>query len=41
MAYIKDFEFETDIEGMVLCTTVGAKAMSTKYITGRFNLSQN
>ncbi len=41
MPYINTFEFEIDKEGVLLCTTVGARAMSIKHIKGRFNLSQN
>ncbi len=41
MSYIDSFDFEAGPEGVIICTTVGAKAMSTQFITGRFNLSQN
>ncbi|WP_206537836.1 restriction endonuclease subunit S [Prochlorococcus marinus] len=41
MAYINTFEFDAGEKGVILTTTVGAKAMSVKLIKGRFNLSQN
>jgi type I restriction enzyme S subunit len=41
MGYVENFEFEFQKEGVLLTTTVGAKAMSIKYIQGKFSLSQN
>lgn len=40
LSYINTYEFNLE-KGAVLVTTVGAKAMSLKFIQGRFSLSQN
>lgn len=41
MGYIDTFEFDFNEEGVLFSTTVGAKAMTLKYIKGKFSLSQN
>jgi type I restriction enzyme S subunit len=41
MGSIDSYEFDAGDAGAILCTTVGAKAMSIRRITGRFSLSQN
>ena len=41
MGSINSYEFDAGDAGAILCTTVGAKAMSIRRITGRFSLSQN
>ncbi|GAB6111554.1 restriction endonuclease subunit S domain-containing protein [Desulfomicrobium salsuginis] len=41
MACINEYEFDTGTEGVILSTTVGAKAMSISHINGKFSLSQN
>ncbi|NWD55332.1 restriction endonuclease subunit S [Pseudomonas veronii] len=38
---IADFDFDLGVEGAILSTTVGAKAMSVSHIQGRISLSQN
>lgn len=40
LSYINTYEFNIE-KGAVLVTTVGAKAMSLKFIQGKFSLSQN
>jgi type I restriction enzyme, S subunit len=39
MGYVRDFDY--DLHNGLLVTTVGAKAMSVRYISGKFCLSQN
>ena len=41
MGAIDSYEFDVGETGAILCTTVGAKAMSIRLITGQFSLSQN
>jgi type I restriction enzyme, S subunit len=41
MGAIDSYEFDVGETGAILCTTVGAKAMSVRRITGQFSLSQN
>ena len=41
MGTIDTYEFDVGEEGAILCTTVGAKAMSIKHIKHKFSLSQN
>lgn len=41
MGYLDRFEFDAGLEGYLLATTVGAKAMTVSHISGKFNLSQN
>jgi len=41
MGSIDSYEFDAGDAGAILCTTVGAKAMSIRRITGWFSLSQN
>ena len=40
MATINTFEYSTDVNS-IFVTTVGAKAMTTKLVSGKFTLSQN
>jgi len=40
IGYYDQFDFSID-EGVILVTTVGAKAMTTRFIEGPFSLSQN
>jgi type I restriction enzyme S subunit len=41
MGAIDSYDFDAGEEGAILCTTVGAKAMSVRIIAGKFSLSQN
>ncbi len=41
MGMIDTFEFDYSNSGCILSTTVGAKAMTVKYLAGKFSLSQN
>ena len=41
MGMIDTFEFDYSDNGCILSTTVGAKAMTVKYLAGKFSLSQN
>jgi type I restriction enzyme S subunit len=41
MSLIDEYEFDFSDDGCLLSTTVGAKAMSVSYLTGKFSLSQN
>ena len=41
MGFINSFEFETDTDGVLFSTTVGAKAMNLSHLKGKFSLSQN
>lgn len=41
MGSIHSFEFDFSTDGCLFCTTVGAKAMTLRYLKNRFSLSQN
>lgn len=41
MASIDSYEFDAGTSGVIFTTTVGAKAMTTKLLFGKFSLSQN
>ena len=41
LAKIESFEFDYSKDGCLLCSTVGAKAMTIRYLQERFSLSQN
>lgn len=41
MGFIDSYEFNTEEDGVLFSTTVGAKAMSLNHLKGKFSLSQN
>jgi type I restriction enzyme S subunit len=41
MSSINEFEFDYGLDGCLFTTTVGAKAMSVRFLQGKFSLSQN